>query len=228
MSDNELWFLENLFLDTALSSDKMKMFNIVHKRIRFKKGDYIYLPSDNSDKIFFILSGKIKIGSYRNADKEIAKAFLQKGDVFGELSFISEHKRKDFAQATEESEICIITLAEVNKLSKDHPDLSISIMTMMGSRVLELEQRLESLVFKDSKTRILEFIISNVEKSGQRVGFEWVLRNFLTHQDIASLTATSRQTVTMVLNELKTANIIHFDRKRFLVRDIEKIRSLVK
>ncbi|MBK9733752.1 MAG: Crp/Fnr family transcriptional regulator [Saprospiraceae bacterium] len=228
MSDNELWFLENSSLDTALSPDKMKEVNIAYNKVRFKKGDYIYLPSDNSDKIFFILSGKIKIGSYRNLDKEIVKAFLQKGDVFGELSIIGENKRKDFAQAMEESEICIIPLAEVKKLSKDHPRLSIMIMKMMGSRVLEMEQRLESLVFKDSKTRILEFIISSVEKNGQRVGFEWVLRNFLTHQDIASLTATSRQTATMALIELNTANIIHFDTKIFPIRDIEKIREMVK
>ena len=116
----------------------------------------------------------------------------------------------------------------VKKQMKNHSGLSILIMKMMGSRVHEMEQRLESLVFKDSRTRIIEFIIQSLEKSGQRIGYEWVLRNFITHQDIANITATSRQTVTMVLNELKNENIINFDRKRFLIRDLEKLKAQIK
>ena len=92
---------------------------------------------------------------------------------------------------------------------------------------MEMEDRLESLVFKDSKTRIIEFLLLSIHKSGQRVGYEYVLRNFITHQDIANLTSTSRQTVTMVLNNLRNENIIQFDRKRLLVRDLEKLKSLI-
>jgi len=102
------------------------------------------------------------------------------------------------------------------------------MMQIMGARVSEMEDRLESLVFKDSKTRILDFLIKSIEKKGQRIGYEWVLRNFITHQDIASLTSTSRQSVTMILNELRHDNIIQFDRKRLLVRDFDRLKSLVK
>ena len=101
-------------------------------------------------------------------------------------------------------------------------------MKMMGSKVLEMENRLESLVFKDSRSRIVEFIQELVKKRGQRVGYEWVVRNFITHQEIANLTATSRQTVTTVLNELRSADILTFNRKRLLVRDLEKLTAEIK
>jgi len=60
-----------------------------------------------------------------------------------------------------------------------------------------------------------------VKKNGQRVGYEWVVRKFITHQEIANLTATSRQTVTTVLNELRADNLLTFNRKRLLVRDLD-------
>ena len=101
-------------------------------------------------------------------------------------------------------------------------------MIMMGSKVIEMENRLESLVFKDSRSRIVEYLTELVEKRGQRVGYEWVIRNFITHQEIANITATSRQTVTTVLNELRTAEIITFNRKRLLIRDLDKLKSEVK
>ena len=88
-----------------------------------------------------------------------------------------------------------------------------------------MENRLESLVFKDSRSRIVEFLIELVEKRGDRVGYEYVVRKFITHQEIANLTATSRQTVTTVLNDLRTSNIITFDRRRLLVRDLDKLRG---
>ena len=87
--------------------------------------------------------------------------------------------------------------------------------------MLEMEQRLEALVFKDSRTRIIEFLHSLATNKGQRVGYEQVVRKFMTHQEIANLTATSRQTVTTVLNDLRNKNILTFDRRRLLVRDME-------
>jgi CRP-like cAMP-binding protein len=228
MSDKSFWFLENKDLDDLFSQTKMNGGTQINNIVNFKKGDYVYMPEDSSDKIFFIISGKIKIGSYRENDKEVAHTILQKGDVFGELAMIGETSRKDFAQAIEDSEIIPIKLEEVKKQMKNHSGLSILIMKMMGARVHEMEQRLESLVFKDSRTRIIEFIILSLEKSGQRMGYEWVLRNFITHQDIANITATSRQTVTMVLNELKNENIIHFDRKRLLIRDLDRLKAEIK
>lgn len=50
-----------------------------------------------------------------------------------------------------------------------------------------------------------------------------MIQTKLTHKDIASLTGTSRQTVTTILNELKEANVINFDRKRILIRDLNKL-----
>ena len=81
------------------------------------------------------------------------------------------------------------------------------------------------MCIRDRRSRILEFLIDLNEKRGQRVGYEWVVRKFITHQEIANLTATSRQTVTTVLNELKAKDILTFDRKRLLIRDLGLLKS---
>ena len=86
-----------------------------------------------------------------------------------------------------------------------------------------MERRIESLVFKDARTRIVEFLREMAEEKGQKVGFEMMIKNHLTHKDIASLTGTSRQTVTTVMNELRDENIINFDRRRILIRDMAKL-----
>lgn len=225
MKDQAIWFLENLDVTGLFCPKKLGAAQDEHHFKKFGKGEYVYLPEQNADKIFFIAEGRVKIGSFNAAGKEITKAILNKGEVFGELSIISQGKRRDFAVAMEDVSICEMSVDEMTSLMNDHNKISLFMMKVMGSRVLEMEQRLESLVFKDSRSRIVEYISELVKKRGQRVGYEWVVRKFITHQEIANLTATSRQTVTTVLNELRNKELITFNRKRLLVRDLDKLQG---
>lgn len=223
MSNNQsLWYLENIDVTGLFCPKKVgqgQMEEHAHKV--FKKGEYIYLPDEQADRLYFLTEGRVKIGSYADNGKEITKAILNKGEVFGELSLIGEEKRRDFAYAMEDTSLCILTVVDMKALMRDHNSLNLFLMKIMGSRMLEMEQRLEALVFKDSRTRIIEFLHSLATNKGQRVGYEQVVRKFMTHQEIANLTATSRQTVTTVLNDLRNKNILTFDRRRLLVRDME-------
>ena len=227
MMDQKLWYLENIDVTGIFCPKKMGSQHEAINHREFKKGEYIYLPEQSSDRIYFLTSGRVKIGSYGDSGKEITKAILEPGQVFGELSMIGEDKRRDFAYAMEDSIACVITSDEMKGLMRDHSGLSLFFMKIMGSRVLEMENRLESLVFKDSRSRIVEYLVGLVKKKGQRVGYEWVVRKFITHQEIANLTATSRQTVTTVLNELRSAEILTFNRKRLLVRNLDKLQGEV-
>ena len=226
MSNQSLWFLENIDMMGIFCPKKLgigELEQMAHKT--FKKGEYIYLPDEFSDKIFFLTDGRVKIGAYADSGKEITKAILTKGEVFGELAIVGETTRRDFAIAMEETMVCIMTVEEMKSMMREHNGLSLFMMKVMGSRVLEMEQRLESLVFKDSRTRIIEFLENLAAKKGQRVGYEMLVRKFLTHQEIANLTATSRQTVTTVLNELRNKNILIFNRRRLLIRDMDKLSA---
>jgi CRP-like cAMP-binding protein len=226
MNNQSLWYLENIDLKGIFCPNKIKggkMDAMTHKE--FKKGEYIYLPDEHADRIYFISEGRVKIGNYGDSGKEITKAILTPGEVFGELSLIGEDKRRDFAQAMENTEACVMTVDEVKGMMREYNPLSLFMMKIMGSRILDMEQRLESLVFKDSRTRIIEFLKNLAEKKGQRVGYEMLVRKFMTHQEIANLTATSRQTVTTVLNELRNKNILTFNRRRLLIRDMEKLAA---
>lgn len=228
MQEQTLWFLENIDVKGIFCPNKMSGAEDAHVHKTFEKGKYIYLPDQNSDKIYFITSGRVKIGTYGASGKEVTKAIISEGEIFGELSIIGESMRRDFAFVMEDTTCCILTVDEMKELMRDHSKLSLFFMKMMGSRVLEMEHRLESLVFKDSRSRIVEFIVDLAEKKGQRVGYEWVVRKFITHQEIANLTATSRQTVTTVLNELRNDNLLTFNRKRLLVRNLDQLKQEIK
>lgn len=225
MQNQNLWFLENIDVTHLLCPTKLGNDALMakHDHRMFKKGEPVYVPDDSSDRIFFIQHGRIKISVMNEEGKEITKAILGRGEVFGELSLLGEEKRRDSATALEDTDACVVTLEELRGLMRDRSELNLFFMRMFGKRQLEMERRLESLVFRDSRSRIVEFLIDLVKNKGQRVGYEWVVRQFLTHQEIANLTATSRQTVTTTLNDLRYKKLLTFNRARLLVRDLEKL-----
>lgn len=225
MSDKaKIWYFEDVDLFEILCPSKSPNLESKHNPNLYKRDDYIYFPEESSQNIYMIADGRVKIGSYLKDGKEIIKSILGKGEIFGELVLAGEDKRSDFAQAMDDNtRVCPMTLEDLQDLMKDNQVLSLKIFKILGFRLRKMERRIESLVFKDARTRIVDFIRDMAEERGQKVGFETMIKNHLTHKDIASLTGTSRQTVTTVLNELREENIINFDRRRILIRDMDKL-----
>ena len=197
-----------------------------HAKRSFKKGEFIYFSDDTADKVYFIHAGAVKIANYTEDGNEMIKAVLSEGEIFGELAVYGADKRNDYAQAVEQTEVCILTADQVIELMRNTAGFRKFLHMLMGQRVIYSQKRLESLLFKDAKTRIAEYVLERAEKNGRKtVDGAIVLRNYLTHQEIANYTGTSRQTVTTVLNQFRDDKLLDFDRKRITVRNIAGLRA---
>lgn len=222
---SSLWYFEDVDLYGILCPHKVPGMKENHTFNLFQKAEFIYFPNEPSTHIYLITNGRVKIGSYTEDGKEILKAILGRGEIFGEMAIAGEERRADFAQALDaNTSVCPMTVAGLQELMKENQALSLRIFKLMGLRLRRVERKLESLVFKDARSRVVDFIREMAEERGQKVGYEMLIKTKFTHKDIASLTGTSRQTVTTILNELKTLNVINFDRRRILVRDMAKLK----
>lgn len=209
--------------DCLNEEEKAKLESMAEYKVR-PKFSYIYLPDESSDQIFFLAKGIVKIAMHSDDGKEIIKSLFQPLAMFGELGIIGETRRQDLAQALrEEVHVYTLKVDDLKKLMRLNFQLCDRIMALFGNRLMRAENKLESLIFKDARTRIVEFIKDSMTRSGRKVGLEMLLKHSLTHQDIANITCTSRQTVTLVLNELRKSDLIYFNRGKILVRDIARL-----
>lgn len=223
--ESALWYFESVDLYDVLCPHKVKVMDQKHSFHTFKKDEFIYFPDETSTHIYMIADGRVRIGHYLDDGKEVVSAILSMGEIFGELALAGEEKRKDFAQAMDDkTSVCPLSIEDLKALMYDNRELSFKMLKLVGLRLIKLERKLELLVFKDARTRIIEFLKDTASWKGKKVGFETLIPTKLTHKDIASLTGTSRQTVTTILNELKEQNQINFDRKRILIRDLSNLR----
>ena len=170
-------------------------------------------------------SGKVKIGYYTEEGDEIVKAILTKGEIFGEKAILGIDKRNEFAQSIDNTtSICPVSTDTLYSLMRENVSVSFKIYKFIGLRMKKLERRLQLLLFKDVKTRFLEFLNELREEYGHdcpKTG-DKVIEHPYTQKDIASLIGTSRPTLNTVMNELKEDQIISFTRKeiRFLKNNL--------
>lgn len=217
-------FIDLFPLFSVLSAEyKAALAEMMEYKVK-PKYSFIYMPGDASEYIYFLAKGTVKIGTHSTDGKEIIKSLIHPTAMFGELGLIGEPYYKDFAQALKQDvHVYQLKVSDMKKLMQKSFDLCTSVMNLFGGRLVRAEDKLESLIFKDARTRIIEFIKDAVNKRGRRVGYEMLLKHSLTHQDIANITCTSRQTVTLVLNELKKSDLIYFNRGKILVRDMARL-----
>ena len=230
MSDHSgIWYLEevNLFEYFCPITDGEARYQ-KHPKRSYKKGEFIYFSDDESDMVYFIHSGAVKVASYTEEGNEFIKAVLNSGEVFGELALFGEERRSDYAEAMEDTEICVLKKDEVVSLMSDVKGFMAFLNRLMGKRMIYTQKRLASLLYKDAPTRIAEYIIDQMNRNGRRKGGIVTLRNYLTHQEIASYTGTSRQTVTTVLNQFRENGYIDFDRRTFTIKDLDGLQSVSK
>lgn len=217
-------FIESLPLFNCLNqTGKEQLADCMELRTK-RKYSFLYMPDEVSNHLFFLTKGNVKIGTHSSDGREVIKAILHPTAMFGELGLVGEETRQDFARAmNEEVELIVIKVHDFQKLMETNHSLCLRVISLMGKRLRRAENRLESLIFKDARTRIVDFLKDSVAKRGRRVGFEMLLKHSLTQQDIANLTGTSRQTVTSVLNDLRKSDLIYFNRRSILIRDLAKL-----
>ncbi len=223
-STTAIELLRNYPLFEGLNDDYFKNLEAVINIQKASKFSPLYEMGDPSGEIFFLLNGTVKTCTLSGDGREVIKTILHPVAMFGELGLVGERHRHESAVALNKDVVfCTISVNAFQGLMRTNYSLCLKILHIVGKRLLGVEAKLESLIFKDARERIIDFIKESAVKRGRRVGYETLFKHCLTQQDIANLTGTSRQTVTSVLNDLRKDNLIYFNRNTILIRDMGKL-----
>ncbi len=208
----------------VLSERELQELEKISRLRSVSRYKYIFYPGEQTDKLYILTEGTIKTGRQSNDDREVIKSVLHPLSIFGELGLVGVESRSEFAMAMSHTVSFIeIDVLGFKELMRKNHELSLNVLNLVGGRLQRTERKLESLIFKDARTRIIDFLKEMANLRGRRVGYEMLFNHCLTQQEIANITGTSRQTVTSVLNELRKENLINFNRRSILIRDITKL-----
>ena len=221
-----MWYLDNINLYDILCPPKIKGYVDKHF-INHKKNDIIYNQATPISKVYLVSKGKVKVVYYTEEGNEIIKAILTKGELFGEKALLGDQAQNEQAIAlTDNTQLCPLSLDKMYELMRDNGRFSLEISKIISFRLKKTERRLERLLFKDAKTRLLEFIQDLVEEQAASTKDAVEINHFYTQNDIANLIGTSRETVTKLLNQFKQEGILEYSRRTITIYNKEAFSKL--
>lgn len=162
--------------------------------------------------VCFLREGFLKIAVMNKDGREAIKYLLQAGNFFGTTALLDQTENADdYVVALEDAVIVFIDTEKMKQCMNAHPDIRQHVMRQLSQRIQKAENRLLSMIFQDARSRICEFLKEFAVEFGKLSGPAYEVKSFLTHDDMAKLTATSRQTVSSTLNHLREQKLIEYN-----------------
>ncbi len=216
--ESKYWYLRDHSLFWALSSSELKAICLIMNFKMAKKGEIIYFSHDETPRVYFLKKGTLKIVEIDEKGNEVVKELIQKGDIFGEFTLTDTHSDEYAIAVSEQVACCSFKMEDFEKVLEQNPQLGVTYTKWVGFRFKRLQNRYSNLIFKDVRTRLVSFLKDWAEKEGKAEHGEFVLKNYLTHQDIASLVCSTRQTVTQLFNDFKEQGILDYSRTEIILK----------
>ncbi len=206
-----------LFRD--LSESEMHELDRITAMTTCQEGRIFYTPGETGEVLFLLKKGRVQIYQLSPEGKKLVIAMLEEGTLFGEMALVGQGMYNTFAEAVEPCTLCAMSRRDVEMLLARFPKVGLRLLEIMGRRLTDAERRLEGLAFKSIPAQLAALLLQLARNQ--------VVEGH-THQELAEMIGTYRETVTQTLDEFKAQGLIQVQRKQIEIRDAERLREIAE
>jgi len=224
----KIWFLKRPELFERLSDAERSRLERRAVMRSFRRGEIIYFPTDPGQSVLVLAQGLVKLKALSPDGKETILAFVEEGELFGELALVDEEPRREYAEAAADARVIAIPRDDVLALMQQRSDIALYVTRLVGFRRRRIENRLRNLLFRSLRERIAALLLELIDDHGERHGQAWNIRLRLSHQELASLIGATREAVSATLSRLQAEGIVLSQRRRITVLDRARLAREVQ
>ncbi len=173
----------------------------------------IYFPDDPCDYAYWVREGRVRITRVSRENRELTFCHLVSGDVFGEECLGDVARRNNYAEAMDATTLFLMRSDDFRRIAGEEAEFARSIARSTGRRLAQMEQLLCEMAFQSVRSRVAAGILRLYHRDAG--GEEAILR--VTHQELANLVGSTRETTTAVLHELREHGVIKIANRRLTV-----------
>ncbi len=216
---DKIGYLSDIEIFQDLSPREMQELDRITTISHVQKGKVFYRPEEVTEVLFIIKQGRVQLYRISAEGKKLVITTLGPGSLFGEMALVGEQMHNTFAEAIEDCLICVMSRTDLERLILNKPQVALRVLNITGRRLHEAEERLEDMAFKGIPARLASLLLRvRAEQGSSEI-------KGLTHQDLAEMVGTYRETATQVLNDLKNEGLIDIGRKRIVILDPEGLEA---
>lgn len=148
------WCLAEVDIFCDLSEREMEAIATAAPMKTYHAGEILYAPTQPSEVLFILKKGRIRVFRVSADGRALTTAIVSPGTIFGEMVLLGQHMYDNYAEALDDTVVCVMSRADVHRLLLADPRVAARIAAILGRRPADLEQRLSDTVFKTVAQRI--------------------------------------------------------------------------
>lgn len=227
---DKLFYLKRSKIFSSMDPGSLKKLNHSAQMQRFARGEMIYRESDPAQTLFLLKEGRVRVSKISQEGRTFTLAVLGPGDVFGETALHGGNAgdRRAYAEVLENCLVCVLRREDMERLMREVPDLAIKMLSFVGERLKEMEERIEDIVFHDVPSRLARLILALADEWGRpspeglRIPFR------TTHQELADMVGCARETASLALGDFREDGLIDLRDREIVVKNDKGLREWVQ
>ncbi len=183
-----------------------------------RKGQILYSQEDRAEVLFLLKRGRVQMYRLTPSGKRLDVAMVEPGAFFGEMPLVGESLRHTFAEATEDSLICVMSRSDIERLMRERSEVALRMIEVLSRRLALCEARLEEMAYRSVPARLAAVLLRLSQgRNGEVVP--------ITHQELGDMIGALRESVTKVLDEFQRAELVELSRGRVILRDVVGLQA---
>lgn len=182
------------------------------------RGRVFYTPGETGEVLFILKQGRVALYRVTDDGRKIVTATVEPGTIFGEMALVGQGMADSYAESLEDCTLCVMSRADVIRLIERHPSVAVRLLHRMGRRLSDAEERLADTVYKPVDARLASALVRLAGEDNAPIR--------LSHQDLAEIIGSYRETVTRTLNEWKAAGLLEQERMQIRLVDPAALRKI--
>ena len=207
-------FLRQVPLFMSLTDEERESIADVMSHRTMKKRGILFYEGEPCTAIYLLEQGRVKVYKTTEDGREQIVNVLQEGDLFPHVGMFGGSPYPATAETLEDAVLYSINVAELTRMLESNSALCIRLLRILESKIRELQRRLSDVLSKDMKEKIVNILLSLARTSGTETGKTYEIYMELTHQDLANMVGTTRETVSRTVSQLKRDGVVQFDAQK--------------
>jgi CRP/FNR family cyclic AMP-dependent transcriptional regulator len=185
----------------------------------YAAGELLYSPQHPSETLFILKRGRVRIFRVAPDGRALTTSLVAPGTIFGEMVLLGQRMSDNFAEALDEALVCAMSRTDVHRVLLADARIATRITEILGSRLADMERRLSDTIFKTVSQRVAAALVALAGEQRRLALGPRALTVALTHEQLAALVGTSRETATKVLGEFASRGLVRLGRGRITLLD---------
>jgi CRP/FNR family transcriptional regulator, cyclic AMP receptor protein len=209
----------------ALSEEDSRALRAGVQVVNLDRGERLFTEGDKGDRLYIILTGKIKLTKAALDGRENLLSVHGPGEMFGELSLFDPVPRTSSATAVTDAQLAGLAHDSLRTWLSTRPEVAMHLLQALAQRLRRINEVKADLVFTDVPGRVAKALLDLAERFGVQTPDGVQVNHDLTQEEIAQLVGASRETVNKALADFAARGWVNLAAKSVLITDLDRLRK---